>query len=389
MSKKAMTQESIDKIKEFIVNNERAQKLLSMFNYEKRNKLDPVEKATMDYELKAMLSARNLKDNTINEMLTSGHAEFLIPQVVIGAVLEGAEPMQLFSPLFQTIPFNAGNVVEFPALGELRAFPVAEGQEFPEQDFEMTQYRNLTIRVGKFGLMLRITEETIENSQWDVMGYWLRAAGRAMTRLKEQQCAVAMTRFGHVVFDADSTDPQYQPTGLNSAGALNSTMSIMDFIDMMATVMYNGHNVTDLIMHPLAWLTFLKNEILGAYSKSMLSYDNVWAVPPGGISMDSPQGIIQRVVPLGVNVILSPMAPLDRVNKKFDIYAIDRNNLGVIIQREAISTESFDDPNRDITCLKIKEKYGVGIVDEGRGIAVCRNIALAPTYNAPMLVSNI
>ena len=389
MSIKTMKPEDIAKVQEFVTNNERSQQLLSMFNYEKRSKLDPVEKATMDYELKKMLQSKNLKDNQINEMLTSGKAEFLIPQVVIGAVLEGAEPMQLFSPLFQTIPFNAGNVVEFPALGELRASDVAEGAEYPEQDFEMTQYRNLTIRVGKCGLMLRVTEETIQNSQWDVLGYWLRAAGRAMTRHKEQKCAVAMTRSGHVVFDADSTDPTMHPTGLNSVGALNSTMSIMDFIDLMACVMMNEHQVTDLIMHPLAWLTFLKNEIIGSYGKTMQSYNDMWASPPGSVSMDSPQGIIQRVVPLGVNVILSPMAPLDRINKKFDVIAIDRQNLGVIIQREAISTESFDDMNRDITCMKIKEKYGVGIVDEGRGIAVCRNIALTPTYNAPMLVSNI
>ncbi len=81
-----------------------------------------------------------------------------------------------------------------------------------------------------------------------------------MARKKEEQCAIAMLKHGHVVFDAASADPQYQPTGVDSAGNLNQTMGIVDFVDMLAAVMYNEHTITDVILHPLAWLTFLKNE---------------------------------------------------------------------------------------------------------------------------------
>ena len=35
------------------------------------------------------------------------------------------------------------------------------------------------VTVTKHGLQLRITQETIDESQWDVVGMWLRAAGRA------------------------------------------------------------------------------------------------------------------------------------------------------------------------------------------------------------------
>jgi hypothetical protein len=383
------TEAELAEIKEHIALNQSSARLLELFKYETRRKLDPVEKRILSQQLANMLRAKNLSGLQLHEMIDSKKAQYLLPSVVIGAVMEAMDPMMLFSPLFDVIEYNGGGTVEFPVLGELRAFQVAEGAEYPEQDFEMTQYRNLTIKVGKYGLMLRITEEAIQDCQWDIMGYWLKAAGRAMIRLKEEQCAIAMTMSGHTVFDALSSDPQLQPTGVNSSGQTNSTMSIMDFIDMLSAVMYNDHKVTDIIMHPLAWNTFLKNEITGAYGKGMLSYFDVWAKPPGTVSMDSPQSIIQRNMPLGVNVILSPMAPINKASKTFDMIAIDRNNLGVIIQKEALSTESFGDQNRDISCVKIKEKYGIGIVDEGRGIAVCKNIALAPSYNKPLLVSNI
>ena len=34
----------------------------------------------------------------------------------------------------------------------------------------------------------------------------------------------------------------------------------------------------------------------------------------------------------------------------------------------------------------IKERYGVGILDIGRGITVARNLAVAPTYPVPPTV---
>ena len=168
-------------------------------------------------------------------------------------------------------------------------------------------------------------------------------------------------------------------------------MSIFDFFDLMGTLMYNDRNITDLIMHPLAWMTFLKNSVTGGYDALFRGYGSPWGQAPKSVSVGSPEQIIKRVIPLplGFNVILTPYAPIDRVNKKFDIIAIDRSNIGVIAQREALSTESFDQPERDVSAVKIKERYGIAIADEGRGIAVAKNIDLAPSYNPPLLMQSV
>jgi hypothetical protein len=65
------------------------------------------------------------------------------------------------------------------------------------------------------------------------------------------------------------------------------------------------------------------------------------------------------------------------------MYIVDRNNIGVLLVKEDISTEQFDDPTRDIKTLKIKERYGIGILNEGRAIMVARNIAYARSFEAP------
>ena len=48
-----------------------------------------------------------------------------------------------------------------------------------------------------------------------------------------------------------------------------------------------------------------------------------------------------------------------------------------------MSTEQFDDPTRDIQALKVKERYGVGILNGGYAIAVAKNIRFAKTWPVP------
>ena len=67
----------------------------------------------------------------------------------------------------------------------------------------------------------------------------------------------------------------------------------------------------------------------------------------------------------------------------------DEHILEVVIHELLAQSVSRADISVQGAPAKIKEKYGIGIVDEGRGIAVCKNIALAPSYNKPLLVSNI
>ncbi len=51
-----------------------------------------------------------------------------------------------------------------------------------------------------------------------------------------------------------------------------------------------------------------------------------------------------------------------------------------MLRPDPLSTDNWTDPERDIRLLKTKERYGVGILDNGRGIAVARNLKVATTY---------
>lgn len=317
------------------------------------------------------------KNVTVKEALTTADANILMPKVIQQVVTEAAEGQYLASQFFKRINLTEGRSMEFIHFGAIRAFEIGEGQEYPEQSLNLTKdgIGSVDVKVRKYGLKVSITDEMISDSQWDVIGLHLQAAGRAMARLKEENMFREFSRHGHVVFDGNLflAGQEGYPTGRGFDGNYNGTLTGEDMLDMSLSIMSAGFTPTDIIMHPLCWSLFAKNEFLENAGKA--------AFGQGTNGQDPRQ--FNTTNSLGLTVQFSPFVPFDQANKKFDFYLIDRNNVGVLLVKDDISTEQFDDPTRDIQSLKLKERYGVGILNGGLGIAVAKNIAFKKTYSMP------
>lgn len=345
---------------------------------------------------------------TIQEALTTTDSVKLIPKVIEGKLREAAEPEYLGTRFFQQVRVDGGNsaVYVIPVVGEVRAFEVGEGTRYNEDTFEMNTIENSTleIRVKKVGVKVSITEEAISDSSWDILGINVRKMGRAMARYKEEQIFNAFSTHGHIVFDNDlrGINPEAGTTGLDAAGEYNNTLSVEDFLDLTLALMGNGYNPTDVIMHPLVWVVFARNSMIGnGLTFGALGGNNVH---PNGAIQGTPAAFgmanngngqkmimspeqVQNRLPVPLTVNFSPWVKFNKTEKKFDMYVLDRSEVGVIAQKEGLSTENWTDPERDIRSLKCKERYGIGILNNGRGITVARNIAVAPSYpQAPKVV---
>ena len=68
------------------------------------------------------------------------------------------------------------------------------------------------------------------------------------------------------------------------------------------------------------------------------------------------------------------------------MYCLDRTEVGVIVQKENLSTENWTDPERDLRNLKCKERYGIGILNNGKAITVAKNLSVAPSYPQPPVI---
>jgi hypothetical protein len=321
---------------------------------------------------------------TVKEALTTADANILIPKTIEVVMLDAAEPEYLASNFLRKIQLNEGRSMEFINFGAIRAFEIGEGQEYPEQTLDLARFGGASteVKVKKYGLKVKITDEMISDSQWDVIGMHLEAAGRAMARKKEENIFNEFSKHGHVVFDADkaSIDPSFAPTGRGFDGTLNGTLSAQDFIDMCTSIMAAGFNPTDVIMHPLCYSLFAANDaLMGLMGQPAFG----GAGGAHGIDMSVPENRAYNLPVKGLQLSFSPYVPFDETTKKFDFYIIDRNNVGVLLEKEAMSTEQFDDPSRDIQALKVKERYGIGILNGGLGIAVAKNIKFAKTWPMP------
>lgn len=316
---------------------------------------------------------------SIKEAMATPDMPALFPKIISRTLKEAAEPQLLVTPLLSTVRLGKGRSMEFPAINAIQAAEVPEGQEYPEQQLAVA--KQIEGKVSKKGVKVGFTEEVISDSQWDVVGLHVRAAGRAMARLKEQ---IALSRFkdaATTVFDNDSASFP-DTTGRDINGALNLTMGWYDVVELAAVLQAENHVPTDFIIHPLAWAVFLKGQ--------------QWSLPGAPAwnhSLASKDGIVNTTAPAGLNVILTPFVGFTAgTPAKTDIFLVDRNEIGTILVKDDLSVDEWNDQTRDLRYLKMKERYDIICYGDGEGITVAKNVRLAPNYDVAVtrsITSNI
>ena len=338
----------------------------------------PIEELLNGYGAweRALVEDGRLDDDnrvTITEAFSSPDAPILFPKVISRTLREAAEPEALITPLLEVVRLGKGRSLEFPAVNAIQAAEIPEGQEYPEQ--ELVFAKQVEGKVSKKGVKVSFTEEVIADSLWDIVGMHVRAAGRAMGRLREQ---IALGRFADaatIVFDNDDAEVA-DTTGVDIDGAGNGTLTWDDVVDMAAVLMAESHVPTDFIIHPLMWALFLKSSVFHMQGSS---YPGAW-----NYNVRNKDAVANQTAPLGLNVLVSPFvsftAKTDTEPAKSDVFLIDRNEVGVLLRKDDMSTDEFTDPTRDIRSLKLKERYDIVALGDGEGITVARNVNLARNY---------
>ena len=320
---------------------------------------------------------------TIKEAFSTPDASILFPKVISNVLEEAQEPRQVITPLLTTVRTD-GRAVEFPAVGALRADEVPEGQEYPDQSLVFE--RRLEGKVSKKGLKVPITDEVIADSQWDIVGLHLRAAGRALQRLKE---VIAQERFDSeavVILDNSGGVGTYETTGVDSAtpGVANGSLSLMDILTLAGTLISEERNFTHLMMHPLAWMILAKDPVVRQFS--IYGARDVYAAQlPKGRNLYDDSAFLS-MFPWVPSIILSPYVKWDVTTvgasePLTDIYAIDAQDIGSLLVREEVTTEQFDDPLRDIQTLKLKERYDIVVYGEHQ-IKMAQDVHVVRNYEA-------
>jgi hypothetical protein len=360
----------------------------------------------------------------LEDALSVPNAPMLMPKVISNIVKEAAEPLLVGTSLLQRINYSYGQSISFPSVGALQAADIAEGQEYPERSLQMGG-ATVTANIGKVGLAVKVTEEMIRYSQFDVIGMHLRAAGRALARHKEVKIFNHIRSLGVPVFDnvTPTSSTNGVTTGRNIVGAGNGSVTMDDLFDCYAQIITAGFFPDTLLLHPLTWTMFVKDPVLRAFvlANGGGSYFASWSGNPagrapwdnssqGGLGISGGQNILPGQTSTGgtaphgeeassllsypqtinsapnlpgyfnvpFRVIVSPFVPYDPRRKLTDIYMFDSRELGVLIVDEDVMTEEFNDPKVDIRKIKLRERYAIGILNEGKAIATMKNVHVVP-----------
>lgn len=325
----------------------------------------------------------------------------LLPRVISNMAQEAIEPNLVLTPLLNRISFTAGTQITFPAFGAIHAADIPEGAEYPERTMELAGQTTATI--GKSGVAIKITEEMVRYSQYDVMAMHIRAAGRALARWKEKKVADLITtdQGNSTIFDNDSASYR-STTGRNAAGAYNGTLTLDDIFHAYATMVDRGFTPNTLIMHPFAWQIFANEGIARAFGFINGVNPLMWQLPQGspgsapqwrqgGLNQNTyvsaPQQLattmtnVPSIFPTNFRIIISPYMPFTASTSKTDIVFCDSSELGLLVVDEEVTTDEWEDKARDMRKMKFRERYALATMNDGYGIGILKNIKIGKSFD--------
>jgi hypothetical protein len=250
-------------------------------------------------------------------------------------------------------------------------------------------------------------------------------AGQALARHTEEFIFSFISELGVSLFnnDPDSRKPAapVQPikgitTGRNMAGKLNGSLTMDDIFDAYAQILMQGFVPDTLLVHPLTWLSFVKDPVLrdfaltagggsffanwtgNAAAQSLAGQYNNGGLGHGlgqtgtysagkltGGAQASNAGLPQNqnsapVLPsyLGMNfrILVSPFVKYSPTDKTTDLLMFDSKNLGALVVDEDPHVNSWTEPMYNINNIGIESRFGFGILNEGQAIGTFKNVAV-------------
>lgn len=327
----------------------------------------------------------NLPHLDMGEALATPDISIAFPTAISDVLLRPKEPQMIAQTLLaKTITMPTVRQIEFPTLGAIRAFDIAETREIPEQALDFHKYMT-EVKVQKTGLRLALSQDVIKDSMWDLLALYTEAAGYAMLRHKEEKIFREFTAKSQVIFDNTLADANAWTSGRNEDQTLNGSFGFNDYVDLLAALLANGYTPTDMVLHPLCWSVFAKDPIL-RFQTVQRGIDGISTAEPGSDAIPSSMAwnVKTQVTPF-TSFTRSATAAAGTpgsgtVANLTDILVIDRNNGLLILQKDPMGLDQFEDPRRDIQELKLTERYGLAAMNGGMASVVAKNVRLVDNY---------
>ena len=364
----------------------------------------------------------------LSDAIATPDAPQMLTRVYTEIIQEAIEMQMVGQRLIRTMRFSdtigESTSYKWIGAGNIPDTLRGEGGEYPEFSLAVGQTSNIKAQFKKHGLVVKVTKEQIQHSQWDVIKLHITEAAKALSRSKEKQIFDLFDSQGVIVFDNDVPGGSVKGscTGRDRFGVKNGAITQEDLFDMYCQGLAEGYSPDVILMHPLAFPIFQKDPILRnagynmynprEFINSQLNPTNSYkngTVDTWRQQQRKATGGSQRLTdketellttgfnslpsysPLsGMTVITSHMVPFDRINQTTSVIMIDTQASGVLNIQEPLTVDSWEEMTREITAVRLKEAYSIDVIDGGLGILVAKNVPLVPNelFMNPQVVIN-
>lgn len=365
---------------------------------------------------------RDGRQLSMNDIVTLHESPLFIARSITNQIQEAVEPMLIATSLLEEIPYKIGTYIDLPVMGSMTGdFRVGEEESYPEFNVAYGQGAQIS-KIGKYGLAMRFTEEILRYSQFDVISIYLRQAGYALARYREEQIFAMWRDVAYVTHDnaAPLVSAHGTTTGRDLTGALNGSFTMDDLFEMYSSLLHKGFQPDLLMVHPLTWLMFVQDAQLRHFAQMSGTpwFQGKWTGSParndfrsyqGGLGETGsvlrehpgatnstggagPQGSTSNpmdfshnldsapVIPgyfgIPLRIVVSPFVEFDAVNNTTTIMMADSAELGFFIRDHDVMVREWENYENDVLKMKLTERYSLAPKNRGNGIAVAKNVVV-------------
>ena len=347
-----------------------------------------------------------------------------ISKAVTTVVREAIEPMLTIRALYEKINTPSGvsvTIANMQSAADIGPLDVAEGQEYPTMKLDQAG-AFATATADKAGIQFFVTDQMKNQSQFDVINMHVKQATFVLGRWLEKKAVNLLLAQGTTSHDNKTpANSVYGTTeGRDAAAVQNGTITIDDLVDAYALLMQQGFRPDTLVVSPLTWSMFLKDPILRHLALSAASLPMFYNMPNGsagspmwedGMGMSGyldpkiPENMsevpgdfsmapnLPQYFPFPLRVVISHFMPIRKETntRVTDMILCDSRNVGYNIVEEDVMVDQNMDWRREGTIIRLKTKQGYAIANEGKGIAVMKNIAIADQafFAQPMITPTV
>jgi hypothetical protein len=377
----------------------------------------PGEDALLDYQEVVKYLRPSMKD-----MVGVSAIRPLLQTAMQIIIREPVEPLMVIQGLFNRVEAKGleTNVLA-GAIGAVTAGDIPEHGTYPEVMFQIGGALQ-TAYIGKSGLAASFTDEALRYSTWDIMAMNLRLMRNALMRHKEQKAVAFLRQLGTELFNnaSPSTSLFGVTTGRGLNMAANGTVIMDDLVKAMAHMTEEGSTPDILLVHPILFLQWLQDPVMrnmfvggaggsyfGSYSgnpgpvapwsngplgsmgprlgQQVTPFDNTSGESPDYAINERAHGmtsapILPGYFPWPLRIMPSALVPFDETAGLTDMFLLESGNIGFMLVDEDLTQVEWRDENVDVVKVKLRERYGFGVANEGQSVGVLKNIKLGRNY---------